>query len=83
MKKTFIALVAAVMALAGIYFFFPEVLHDSIRTKNIVPPSSLNTVADDSAGGIEANSVTFTIYKNLTSELELLEEEEIKKQLLL
>jgi threonine dehydratase len=40
--------------------------------------SDLNTIADASAGGIEANSATFTICKNLVSGFELLDEEAIK-----
>jgi threonine dehydratase len=53
-------------------------MYDSLIANRIVPPSNLNTIADASAGGIEANSATFTICKNLVSGFELLDEEAIK-----
>jgi len=52
---------------------------DSIKQGAIVRPSTLQTIADAAAGGIEAGSATFTICKNLISRFEIVDEEAIKK----
>lgn len=54
-------------------------MHDSIKVNKIVTPSILTTIADASAGGIEEESLTFTICKKHLSTIELIAEEEIKK----
>ncbi|WP_109301450.1 pyridoxal-phosphate dependent enzyme [Aquimarina sp. AU474] len=56
-------------------------MYHSIQKGKIVPPSILETIADASAGGIEANAITFEICKNLLSDFELIQEEDIKKAL--
>ena len=54
-------------------------MYDSIKQDEIVKPSTLNTIADAAAGGIEDNSVTFKICKKHLSDIALIEEETIKK----
>lgn len=56
-------------------------MYHSIRKDHIVPTSTLDTIADAAAGGIEAGSITFEICKKLLSGVELSEEEAIKKAL--
>lgn len=51
----------------------------SIQQNSIVPPSTLSTIADASAGGIEDNAITFDICKKHVSDFEIIEEEDIKK----
>ena len=51
----------------------------SIKQNKIVPPSTLHTIADASAGGIEKNAITFNICKNYLSGFEIIDEEAIKK----
>ncbi|WP_109852288.1 threonine/serine dehydratase [Aquimarina sp. AU58] len=53
----------------------------SIQQDGIVPPSTLSTIADASAGGIENNAITFDICKKYLSGFEVIEEEDIKKAL--
>lgn len=55
-----------------------EMCH-SVRKGYIVPPSTLDTISDASAGGIEDHALTYDICKTLLSGFELVEEEEIKK----
>ncbi|EZH74077.1 hypothetical protein ATO12_14475 [Aquimarina atlantica] len=54
-------------------------MHLSILQNGIVPPSTLSTIADASAGGIENNAITFDICKKHLSGFEIIEEEDIKK----
>lgn len=52
---------------------------ESIKANKIVAPSTLTTIADAAAGGIEKDSLTFTICKKHLSTIETIEEEDIKK----
>ncbi len=54
-------------------------MYDSIKHNKIVPPSTLHTIADAAAGGIEDNALTFEICKKHLSGITLIEEETIKK----
>ncbi|MCF2875373.1 MULTISPECIES: threonine/serine dehydratase [unclassified Tenacibaculum] len=54
-------------------------MYDSIKYNHIVEPSTLNTIADAAAGGIEANAITYDICKKYLEEVKLVTEEEIKK----
>ena len=54
-------------------------MKQSIKANKIVAPSTLATIADAAAGGIEKNSLTFTICKKELSSIELIDEETIKK----
>lgn len=54
-------------------------MYVSILQNGIVPPSTLSTIADASAGGIENNTITFDICKKHLSGFEIIEEEDIKK----
>jgi len=54
-------------------------MYDSIKQGKIVPPSTLSTISDATAGGIEDNSLTFDICKNQLDGFELIKEDEIKK----
>ena len=54
-------------------------MEQSIRANKIIAPSKLKTIADAAAGGIEENSITFTICKEQLSSIEIIEEETIKK----
>lgn len=54
-------------------------MYESVKSGNIVSPSMLPTIADATAGGIEANSLTFDICKNQLNGFELIEENEIKE----
>lgn len=54
-------------------------MHDSIQANKIVPPSTLSTIADAAAGGIEDDALTFTICKKHVFSIELIMEETIKK----
>ncbi|MGH1383583.1 pyridoxal-phosphate dependent enzyme [Kordia sp.] len=56
-------------------------MYHSVQKGTIVPPSSLDTISDASAGGIETDAITFDICKNLVSDFELTKEEDIKKAL--
>ncbi len=56
----------------------PE-MYESVKCGKIVPPSKLFTIADATAGGIEADSLTFEICKNQLDDFELVNENEIKK----
>ena len=56
-------------------------MYDSIQHGHIVPPSTKDTIADASAGGIEENAITFDICKRLLSSIELSTEEDIEKAL--
>ncbi len=56
-------------------------MYDSILADRIVEPSIKDTIADATAGGIEANAITFDICKQWVSEYEIIEEENIKKAL--
>ncbi len=51
----------------------------SIQHNSIVSPSTLSTIADASAGGIEDNAITYDICKKHLSGFEIIEEEDIKK----
>ena len=51
---------------------------DSINSGKIVAPSTLTTIADATAGGIEKGSITFDICKKWVKGYELSSEEEIK-----
>jgi len=54
-------------------------MYDSINQNYIVAPSSLVTIADASAGGIEENAITFDFCKKHISNFEIVDEESIKK----
>jgi threonine dehydratase len=54
-------------------------MEQSIKMNKIVEPSTLETIADAASGGIEKNSLTFTICKKELSSIEIIEEEAIKK----
>jgi threonine dehydratase len=54
-------------------------MEQSIKANKIVEPSELETIADAAAGGIEESSITFTICKKYLSNIEVIEEEMIKK----
>ena len=54
-------------------------MYESVKSGKIVPPSTLSTIADATAGGIEANSITFDICKNQLNGFELINEKEIKE----
>jgi threonine dehydratase len=54
-------------------------MYESVKSGKISPPSTLPTIADATAGGIEANSLTFDICKNQLNGFELIEENEIKE----
>ncbi len=91
-QKTFIATStgnhAAAFASKAFEFdavlFMPEnasEMYESIVAGSIVPPSTLTTISDATAGGIEANSLTFDICKNQFKDFELIDESEIKEAL--
>lgn len=52
---------------------------ESVKSGKIAPPITLPTIADATAGGIEANSLTFDICKNQLNGFALIEENEIKE----
>lgn len=54
-------------------------MYESLKISKIVQPSTLSTIADATAGGIEANSITFDICKNQLNGFELIPENEIKE----
>ncbi len=53
-------------------------MYDSIKLGKIVNPSSLSTISDATAGGIEANSLTFEICRQKLHRIDLVGEKEIK-----
>ncbi len=60
----------------------PE-MYDSLEANEIVEPSTLNTIADAVAGGIEPGSITFDICRELLSGIKLVDEVSIKKAIAL
>ncbi len=54
-------------------------MYDSIKNNKIVAPSTIDTISDATAGGIEADALTYHICKEHISGFELSTEEEIKK----
>lgn len=54
-------------------------MYESVQQNSIVSPSTLHTISDATAGGIEANALTFDICKKYLSKFEIIEEEAIKK----
>lgn len=54
-----------------------SVMSDSVRAGHIVDEPSQPTLADGTAGGIEASSITFPVCRDLIDEFVLLDEEEI------
>ncbi len=54
-------------------------MYDSVKCGKIVPPSTLSTIADATAGGIETEALTFDICKNQLDGFELIDEDKIKK----
>lgn len=54
-------------------------MYDSVRLNKIVEPSTLPTISDATAGGIEDDALTFHICKKYIDGFELSSEEEIKK----
>lgn len=54
-------------------------MYDSIKEGKIVPPSNLDTISDATAGGIEADALSYHICKEYISGFELITEEDIKK----
>lgn len=56
----------------------PE-MHDSLKAGKICQPSSLKTIADAAAGGIENESITFDICNKHLSGIELINEDSIAK----
>jgi len=59
------------------------VMAESIKAGGIITMESLPTLADGTAGGIEPGAVTFDICRDLVDEFVLVDEEEIKRALLL
>jgi threonine dehydratase len=58
----------------------PEMV-DSIHSESVVPPSTLYTISDATAGGIEEDAITFHICKKWVKKFELTGEEDIMKAL--
>ncbi len=58
-----------------------QVMIQSIRTGRILDLPSLPTLSDGTAGGIEADSITFDMCRELVDEFVTVTEEEIKEQL--
>lgn len=56
-------------------------MYESVLRGGIVAPSKLNTISDATAGGIEANAISFDICRKYLAGFELIEEEDIKKAL--
>lgn len=54
-------------------------MYQSILQNTIVAPSTLSTIADAAAGGIEENAITFDLCKKHLSGFEIIEEEDLKK----
>ena len=54
-------------------------MYESVKCGKIIAPSTQATIADATAGGIEANSLTFQICKDQLKAFELIEEDDIKK----
>lgn len=54
-------------------------MYDSLEKGSIVPPSTLPTLADAAAGGIEEGALTFDICQKHLDGIELIEEEDMKK----
>lgn len=56
-------------------------MHQSIQQNEIVPPSTLPTISDASAGGIDKEAITFDLCKQWVSNFELISEEAIEEAL--
>lgn len=56
-------------------------MYESVKANTIVEPSSLKTISDASAGGIEEGAITFDICKKYVEDYEIIEEERIKEAL--
>lgn len=56
----------------------PE-MYDSVKQGCIVSPSLLDTISDATAGGIEANALTYDICQEHLSGFEIIDENEMKK----
>ncbi|NER13006.1 pyridoxal-phosphate dependent enzyme [Leptobacterium flavescens] len=54
-------------------------MYASVKEGHIVSPSTLDTISDATAGGIEENALTYDICKKMLSGFEIIEEEAIKK----
>jgi len=56
---------------------------DSIEKGFIVPPSTLTTISDGTAGGLDPNTLTYAYCRDLVDDFVLVEEAEIVKALIL
>jgi len=54
-------------------------MYDSLKLNSIVPPSTLDTIADAAAGGIEEGALTFEVCQKHLAGIRLIAEEEMKK----
>jgi len=54
-------------------------MYASINEGKIVAPSTLKTIADGAAGGIEEHAITYEICKKMLSSFEIVSEEQIKQ----
>ncbi|MDH7448176.1 pyridoxal-phosphate dependent enzyme [Aquimarina sp. 2201CG14-23] len=54
-------------------------MYFSVKQGHILPPSTVETISDATAGGIEEDAITYTICKSLIKNFELSEEEPLKK----
>jgi threonine dehydratase len=52
-------------------------MHDSIKIGKIVEPSTIETIADGTAGGLDPDTCTFEFCKNYVDEIVLVSEDEI------
>lgn len=59
------------------------VMAESVKAGHIITMKSFPTLADGTAGGIEPGAVTFDICRDMVDEFVLVDEEEIKRALLL
>lgn len=60
-----------------------RVMYESIKAGRIIDMESQPTISDGSAGGIEPDSITFDLCRELVDDFILLSEEEIKQALVL
>ncbi|MCP4568842.1 MAG: threonine/serine dehydratase [FCB group bacterium] len=59
------------------------IMYESVKASTIISMGSLATLADGSAGGIEEDSLTFEICKELVDDFILVSEDEIKEAVIL
>jgi threonine dehydratase len=58
-------------------------MYSSIKEGKIVPPSTLTSIADAAAGGIEKNAVTYPICKNGLTDFKVVDENSIEEAMAL